>query len=182
MKRKQREAMNEEWKAILGWEGLYEVSNLGRVRSRTRRVKCAWGMRTATGRVVQPRSSANGYLRVALRNGGFSEEHLVHRLVARHFVCGYGAEVRHLDGDKSNNAAWNLAWGSRRDNEADKAAHGTKLFGERHPRSTLTDEVVREIRRLHSSGLSQLAIAKALGIRRGPVGTVVRGEGWSHVE
>ena len=172
----------ERWRPVLHWEGKYEVSDLGRVRSVARWVAARRGRRLIEGRVLAPYRKPEGYGRVELCDGPRQESHDLHRLVAYAFVAGAGDVVRHLDGDGSNNAASNLAWGSFADNEADKARHGRTPRGEAHPNSKMTDGHVRRIRELHARGLNQLQIAAALGLNRGVVGVVLRGEGWTHVE
>lgn len=174
---------NEVWRPVLGFEGCYEVSNLGRVRSIARIVQCRNGRRMAEGRVLKPKLRDDGYyFCVSLSNGANKLRHAnVHRLVAEAFVAGIGQVVRHLDGNSHNNAASNLAWGSYEDNEADKRRHGRIHIGEKHHNAVLNDELVRQIRFLHSRGHTQLKIAASLGLGRGVVGTVVRGEHWKHV-
>lgn len=170
----------ERWRPVMEWEGLYEVSNRGAVRSVARWVLCRDGRRLAEGKVLRP-AMTSGYWRVALSDGERRELQLVHRLVATAFIPGCGDVVRHLDGNGMNNDEANLAWGSYADNETDKLRHGRRPMGESHPNSKMTDGHVREIRSLHGRGFSQLKIASALGLNRGVVGVVVRGEGWTHV-
>ena len=171
----------ERWRPVRKWEALYEVSDFGRVRSVARWVACREGKRLSEGRLLQPTESLGMYWRVELNDGGRVQSVHVHRLVAVAFVPGIGAIVRHLDGNGFNNLPENLSWGSHADNEADKARHGRTPRGEAHPNSKMTDGHVRQIRELHSRGFNQIQIAKALGLNRGVVGVVVRGEGWSHV-
>lgn len=171
----------ELWRPVVGYEGRYEVSNKGEVRSVARWVACRGGRRISEGVILSKRVSVGHYWSVSLYRGSVMEKCLVHRLVAAAFIPGNGAVVRHLDGDGFNNAVDNLAWGSHADNEADKLRHGRRPMGEAHPNSKMTDGHVRAIREMHERGLSQLAIAKSLGLNRGVVGIVVRGEGWTHV-
>jgi hypothetical protein len=172
---------NERWRPVVGWEGLYEVSDNGRVKSLSRRVRIGRAFRTVEGRVLRQGVSLRRYWKVELSSGARTTSVHVHRLVAEAFLAGYGDVVRHLDGDGFHNAATNLAWGSFRDNEADKARHGRVPHGEAHHNAKLTENTVREIRSLHASGISQLQIAASLGIHRGVVGAVVRGRSWAHV-
>jgi hypothetical protein len=172
----------ERWRPVRHFSGLYEVSNLGAVRSVAHWVPARDGHRLIEGRVLKQRKSVGLYWSVMLCNGPEERHAHVHRLVAEAFVAGTGKVVRHLDGDGFNNVASNLAWGSYADNEADKARHGRTPRGEAHPNSKMTDGHVKQIRELHARGFSQLAIAKALGLNRGVVGIVVRGEGWTHVQ
>ena len=174
--------MKERWRQVLGFEGFYEVSNMGRVRSVCRLVNCLKGERVIEGRILKQRLGSSGYLSVMLSKGEAGETKTpVHRLVAIAFIAEGGSIVRHLDGCATNNHASNLAWGTHADNEADKLRHGRRPMGEAHPNSKMTDGHVRKIRELSARGFSQLAIAKALGLNRGVVGYVVRGQAWNHV-
>ena len=171
----------EVWRPVDGYEGLYEVSNMGEVRSVARWVSCRTGKRLSEGVILARRVSVGHYWSVSLSRNSKYEKCLVHRLVAKAFCPGSGVVVRHLDGDGFNNNASNLAWGSYEDNEADKLRHGRRPMGESHPNSKMTDGNVRTIRDMHKRVFSQLAIARDLGLNRGVVGIVVRGEGWTHV-
>ena len=108
--------MSERWLpvlvAILGDH--YEVSDQGRVR------------RTSTRRVLKPAITPKGYRVVSLQAWGWKQTHRVHRLVAIRFVPGYrpGLEVRHLRGVAAGDAASNLAWGTSKDNAADRDTAG----------------------------------------------------------
>lgn len=108
---------NETWVAITGYEGRYEVSNLGRVRrtDRIRKTPCRGKDATIRGRILSQRAQKNGYLCVDLFKDGKAKTFRVHRLVAFAFVenpNGYD-EVNHIDEDKTNNAASNLEWCTR---------------------------------------------------------------------
>lgn len=103
----------EQWRAIPGWEGKYQASNLGRIRSK----RC----------VLKQRLNYRGYPVVELSKPPGSVETLVHRLIASafHGVPPEGHECRHLDGEKTNNRAFNLAWGTHSENAMDQVRHGT---------------------------------------------------------
>ena len=111
--------MEEEiWKDIEGFEGYYQVSNMNRVKSLERTVRCGLNgsyYRTIHERILKPRKASNGYLQVLLSKDGKAKMYLVHRLVATVFCenpQGY-KEVNHIDEDKTNNCADNLEWCSR---------------------------------------------------------------------
>lgn len=120
------ESMNEIWKEVVGYEGLYEVSNLGKVRSVPH---CVHVVRcngeydiNLDGKELVPQTRRHGYLSVCLYGHGGNKngfkQFSVHRLVAKAFVdnpLGY-TEVNHIDEDKTNNNASNLEWISRLDN------------------------------------------------------------------
>lgn len=171
---------DEKWRAINGYVGLYEVSNLGRVRSLCRTVKARDGEKIIDGKLLKP-SLKGSYLTVCLCNLNEETYLTIHRLVAKAFVMGFGDVVRHLDGNSLNNNHMNLAWGSHKENEADKKIHGTNINGEKHHNSVLNDELVRQIRKLYNEGHSQLKIAAFMSINRGTIGHVVRRESWAHV-
>lgn len=120
-----------EWRPIPGYEGSYEVSDLGEVRSLDRLTDRGRNWR---GRVMSPAPMPSGYQIVTLWRDGKQRTALVHRLVLEAFVGppAPGQEVRHYDGNPANNALENLAWGTHAENEADKIAHGT------HPHASKT--------------------------------------------
>ena len=107
----------EIWRPISGYEGLYEVSNNGRVRSVQRIIHYSDGYdRINDGRILKPAKASKDkrcdYLRVSLSKDNFVRQFSVHRIVAEHFVnrndgCDF---VNHIDGNKHNNSAENLEW------------------------------------------------------------------------
>ena len=113
-----------EWRPIPGYEGCYEASELGEIRS----VRAHPKGRHGPNHVLKPQQHRNGYLNVGLRKDGTRKVIGVHRLVASAFfgTPGPHMEARHADGDPSNNAVSNLSWGTHSENELDKAEHGTQ--------------------------------------------------------
>jgi hypothetical protein len=103
----------ENWVAVKGFNGLYEVSNFGRVK----------GLKT--GKVLKPRITAYGYLEVGLCNSGKRKSKTVHRIVAENFLLkGEGRlVVNHIDGEKRNNHTSNLEWVTQKEN----VNHAVKL-------------------------------------------------------
>lgn len=103
----------EIWRPVKNYEGLYEVSNFGRVRSLTRKVKTSKGItQTWIGKMLTPGKSGNGYYYVTLSKNGKSKARRVHILVAQAFLPNKEnyQQVNHIDGDKSNNDFSNLEW------------------------------------------------------------------------
>lgn len=102
--------MEEEiWKPISDYEGLYEVSNLGRVKSLNYR-------HTGKEKILSPVKGVSGYLRVNLYKGGKCKEYYIHRLVLMTFnpvVDMDRLEINHLDEDKTSNVLENLEWCDR---------------------------------------------------------------------
>lgn len=111
-------ATAEHWRPVPGYEGRYEVSDQGRVRS--------WVSRPAP-RLLSAIPLSNRYVSVALSRGGFTKQQLLHRVVLAAFVgpCPTGMETRHLDGNRTNNRLTNLAYGTPRENGLDRVRHGT---------------------------------------------------------
>lgn len=109
--------MKEIWMPIKGYEGYYEVSNLGRVRGVDRTRKGPYGkIARVAGMILSPKkNSTNDYLLVGLRKDGVQKTHLVHRLVAEAFIPNpLGLpEVNHRDENPQNNISDNLEWCDR---------------------------------------------------------------------
>ena len=171
----------EGWVAARGWEGLYEVSNLGGVRSIPRLGITAFGKRMYGGSLVTPFvHKRTGYLCVNLTKRGKRKQELLHRLVIESFLgdCPKGMECCHNDGDRTNPALKNLRWDTRKGNHADKKNHGTHQEGEKNPFRKLTDEAVREIR---ASDASLDVLAEKFGVSVGCVSKVRYFSNWRHV-
>lgn len=117
---------DETWRPIPGYEGAYEVSDRGRVRSLDRITDRG---RRWKGRLMTPCALQNGYLIVTLWREGKQRSPLVHRLVLTAFVGQptEGTEGRHLDGNRCNNVLSNLSWGTHSENQYDQILHGTHL-------------------------------------------------------
>lgn len=147
------------WKDIAG--GVYAVSDDGRV----------WSYRYR--RLLAGSMSRDGYRKVQI----LGKHKFVHRLVAENFVSGSGDQVRHLDGDKLNNAASNLAWGTCRQNILDKWNHGTMVVGERHHNNKIPESDVLLIR---ESSETNTALAKKYGVTRSAIYAIKKGVsyGW----
>lgn len=180
---------HERWLPVVGFEGQYEVSDFGRVRSLNRTIsyqtRCRWSGATliahrfCPGKILSPGVCEAGHLNVAIGRGNSK---LVHVLVLTAFVGPRppGQECLHGDGVPSNNRLTNLRWGTRLENVADSYRHNTRVRGERHPASKLTAEMVREIRHIARS-LPFAAVARQFGIHPGTVRQIARGETWQHL-
>lgn len=106
---------SEIWKDVVGYEGIYKVSNKGNVFSVER--KDSRGQRCG-GRTLKPAYTQDGYLRVTLNKKGIKRNKYIHRLVAEAFILKPNnyLEVNHLDEDKTNNDVENLEWCTRKYN------------------------------------------------------------------
>lgn len=182
--------MNESWKPIAGYEGLYEISTLGRVKSVEREVP--HGSKGIT-RIIKERYLKHfyggGYSQVKLSKNGKKRTHRVHLLVLYAFVGPPpdGMEARHLDGVRDNPKLENLKWGTRTEQAEDRKRHGTFqnpcFFGEEHPMSKLTESQVSEIKSLDLSYKGACTeAAKKYGVSRHTIGDIKRGRTWQSVK
>lgn len=123
--------MTEKWLPVVGYEGLYSVSDTGRVRSESKTVTFVgrWNAvvnRSYPNRILNPKHDTHGYPFVSLSKNGKSTGYRVHSLMLKAFVGlrPYGAHARHLDDNKKNNLLANLAWGTPLENSRDKYRNG----------------------------------------------------------
>lgn len=139
------------------------------------------------GRHLAPRPDAKGYLRVHPTKDGVQKGVRVHRAVAMAFICAPPTpehQVNHKDGDRLNNHFSNLEWMTCRENIRHAIDHGlraTPLVGEKHPRSKLTEDAVREIRVRRAAGESYSSLAKAFGVDKTNIAYVATRKTWKHV-
>ena len=124
--------MKEIWKDIKEYEGLYQVSNLGKIRTLDRYVNCLYGQkRLLKGQIVKLFKNNSGYFIVSLYRENKFKNFLVHRLVAQAFIQNSEnkSEVNHIDGNKENNCVDNLEWVTKSENELHASKTG---LTERH--------------------------------------------------
>lgn len=109
---------NEEWRDVVGYEGLYQVSNLGRIKSLDRYVEYPNYIKRINGRIMSQQDNSKGYLMVNLSLNGFTKKLYVHRLVAEAFIPNLAnkVEVNHIDLNKKNNIISNLEWCTKKEN------------------------------------------------------------------
>ena len=151
----------------------YRIWDDGRVESQFGKGHSRAGERW---RLLRATKFKNGYRYVSLVAGGRRKKFILHRLLLLAFggPCPNGQEARHLDCDRDNNCASNLAWGTRTQNMADSIRNGRTRTGERHWNCKLTDEQVREIRRRAALGELQRVLALEFGVARSAISNIVR--------
>ena len=123
----------EQWKSVVGFEGVYEVSDHGRVRSLDRVVVTKTGVSKRRKGCVLSAGMDRRHRHVALCSGEGGKSYRVHKLVLEAFVgrCPGGLEARHLDDDPDNNCLRNLTYGTRSQNMLDRVRNGTHNFSRR---------------------------------------------------
>lgn len=177
-------AEQERWAAVPGYEGLYEVSDMGRLRRLTYRGRTAEHV-YETPRILKPRQHGKtGYLRVSLYRDDKGKSMSLHRVVLMAFVgpAEPGMEAAHNNGIRADCRLSNLRWATPEENRLDKIKHGTVNQGERAGSAMLTEAKVREIRGLLASGKRQYEVAKQYGVHPGSISKIGRGATWKHVK
>lgn len=173
----------ETWISIPGWQGLYEVSDHGRVRSVRR---CGQPGRKG-GQVLAFCFASQGYPAVSLSRRGapYARRMMIHRLVASAFLgpVPKGMEVCHNDGNRRNCAVSNLRYDTRSNNAKDRVRHGTipDYRGERSPSSKLTADEVKAIRSMRAAGESGKELARLFGVSQQNVCDIVKRRTWAHI-
>ena len=157
--------MKEKWRQVVGYEGLYEVSDQGRLRR--------------NGRILAMNPSPNGYVKTTLCKNGERRDVNTHVLVLEAFVGPRptGMETLHADDVRRNNKLGNLSWGTRKKNAEDRVAKGRQVSGMAHPHCKLTPEAVAEIR---SSKPGTRGLADKYGVNRSLVRRVRIGQAQVH--
>lgn len=166
----------EEWRDVPGYEGIYEVSNFGRVR----RLGGTAGARSKP-RILRPGTMRHGHKNVCLCVNARPTMFRVHALVLLAFVGGPPSPlhvVAHNDGNPGNNRLENLRWATRAENSFDQVLHGTQK-GRHHGRpSALSDEQIVAIRADHRA---EHLVAADYGIAPGTVGQIRRRQTHAHI-
>lgn len=175
--------MEERWLPVVGYEGRYEISSAGRVRSIDRMKPHRWGgVSHSSGKLLAEISDDDGYRVVNLKKEHNSSKMLkVHRLVLEAFVgpCPLGNQCLHDDDVRHHNSLENLSWGTPKRNmqSRDKAGHGPQ--GVRNPKAKLTPEEVSAIRR---DQRRQVDIAADYAIDQTTVSNIKVRRTWAGVE
>lgn len=186
-----QELESEEWRDVVGYEGLYSVSSIGRVR-RDARYNGRGGLRKCDF------NKRSGYWRIELSKDNRKRKYLIHQLVAASFIgpCPPRMEVNHKDARKTNNRADNLEYVTRRENSEHAHKHGLCAVGDRHwkrqhpdrtvgelnPACRLTSAIVADIKRQYRDGtLNQRQAARRYGVAPTTINAIVKGVNWSHI-
>jgi hypothetical protein len=164
--------VSEEWRPVVGYEGLYSVSSEGRVNSDAERVKSY-----RTTRLIKTPPNCRGYPQVTLRKNGIKKSRTVHRLVATAFLPNpLGLpQINHINGIKTDNRVCNLEWVTAKEN----IRHALRLPSRNEsPRRKLTSSDVERIRTLLQGGHSARELATRFGVHDSHVRRIKRGVTW----
>lgn len=169
------------WKDIRGYEGLYQISDLGQIRSFHKWHGCSF-------RILKP-NPKNGYPFIFLSKNHQKKGYYVHRLVLETFKesCPIGKECLHNDGNRRNTKLNNLRWGTRSQNIFDSIGHKTWCHltpprGIKHGHAKLTNQDVRRIRHIYATGqITQLQLAQQFNVTSYTISDIVHKRTWKHI-
>lgn len=180
--------MEELWKDIEGYEGHYQISNFGNVKSLQRYAKRSNGTKQfVKGRLLKKGLNRCGYEKVNLHKAGNTEVKYIARLVAIAFVENphNKEQVNHINGVKHDNMWTNLEWVTPKENirHAFKTGLSSVARGDDHKASKLTEEEVIEIKRLYSTGgYRYIDLAKKFDVAKITISRIITKESWKHVK
>lgn len=166
----------EFWAVIPNYEGLYEASNTGKIRSLPRN--------TTKGFVLKAcKSNRDGRPRVTLFKNGIRKYFQVHVLILYAFsgMPKEKQECRHLNGNKTDNNIENLVWGTKQENQNDKYIHKTMPYGEKHSSHKLTASDVIYIRSDESKHFTQQDLAKKFNVSQVLISRILLRKTWKHI-
>lgn len=179
--------MKEKWKDIPSYEGHYQVSNLGRIKSLEKVIINVNGIKhKRKSRILKPYKDSKGYLCVDLRLDNKRFNARVHRMVGICFIKNPNKypQINHINGIKTDNNVQNLEWCTNKQNCIH--AHQNNLTnparGVNHGSRVLEEhEVIEIFKEYHENGTYQYLIAKKYGISQGQVHNIVSKKHWGHL-
>ena len=165
----------EIWADIAGYDGMYQISTKGRVKS----------FKRGKAILIKQKLNEDGYLHVCLSKGCHHKCFSVNRLVAMAFIPNpeNKPEVDHIDNNHTNNCVENLRWATRGENAKYAVESGAYRFGDNHPRAKLTTAQAKEIMEIYiprSKEYGIKALAKKYGVSRATIENVIYGGAWRH--
>lgn len=164
--------MKEQWRNVPGYEGVYEVSDQGRVRSKLRYEQCGGMVRLRRERILKAWVDRDGYASVRLSRDARTKQFRVSRLVLLAFVGDGGTlEAAHKNHKRLDNRLSNLEWATRLENEQQKDAAGRRP---KAPWQILTPPKLRCARALRTKGHTYKAIGAQLGCHYSTVSLALR--------
>ena len=173
----------EIWKDISGYEGCYQVSNHGRVKSLARQ---CWNGKTYYGipeKILKPYLRNDNRLQVSLWKDGKAKSSKISRLVALAFIPNPDnkPEVNHKNGNTLNNHDWNLDWMTTAENDEHARQNGLKNDkGIYNPSNKFTEMQIKEIRALKGK-MPQKEIAIVYKMSTAQVSRIIKNRQWSHI-
>lgn len=182
--------MQEIWKSIDGFDGYYEVSNMGKIKTcKHSFIRKDGKPFSVSEKIIKGNKDTKGYLQVELKKDGVRTIKFIHRLVAEAFIENEQnkEQVNHKDGNKLNNCVSNLEWVTCRENihHAWKNKLNRPIAGEKHGNHKLTEQAVKYIRdnyKPRSKEFGARALARKFNVSPYPIMNIINGKGWKHVK
>lgn len=176
----------EVWRDVVGYEGLYQVSSEGRLRSIPRLVNSKNNsFALKQGKVLDGYVDPKGYTQAHLYRDGRCRTTSLHIVVCEAFHGPKPTDehqVAHGNGRPSDNAASNLRWATPKENSADRLIHGTDGRGEKAPSGKLTAAQVTEIRRDHGGFYGEgMRLARKFGVTNAQITNIIKNRQWMHM-
>jgi hypothetical protein len=175
----------EKWKDIKNYEGLYQVSNMGRIKSLARKRN---GGKAGHGEIILKFGLAAGYSRVSLYRDGNQKQFSVHRLVLDAFCGESNLQCNHRNGLKTDNRLINLEWVTPSENTKHAISTGLQIImkGSQLPQSKLTESQVRRIKFIYKNTKPEInyitKLAKALKVNHHTISDIILEKAWSHIK
>ena len=179
--------MYDEWRDVIGFEGWYQVSKTGIVRSVDRHIIDG---RLMKGTILKQDTDKDGYKKVSLCRSGKHYKKCVHRLVAEAFLPNYMnlPVINHIDENPGNNNVNNLEWCTAKHNvnygnRAKKYAEKTQ--GERHYNHKLTEQDVLNIKKEYKPGVigcGTESLGKKYGVHRMTIKAILKNKSWKYLK
>lgn len=173
----------EIWKDILGYEGYYQVSNLGRVKALRRKKATRWGNYFWLKETIKsPYPQEDGYLQIGLSKDGKKTNFLLHRLVGLAFIPGdTSLEINHIDFDRKNCRADNLEWETRQGNVEHSYSNGR--YSQKAQRGVKTKLSVSDVVAIRTARglITHEELSKKYGVSVGSISCIQRRVYWKHV-
>jgi hypothetical protein len=178
-------AATELWRPVPGFEGLYEVSDRGKVKSLARTVTRKNGQTyPLCERILKPCFHRDGYLWVKLYRNDISKMFFIHRLMLLAFrgpPADPNMDGCHENDIKSDNRLSNLQWKTTLANIADRTRNGNTARGSRAGKAKLTESKVLDLRNRYAAGVHYKTLARQFGVAIPTIPSIVQGRSWKHV-
>lgn len=161
--------MNELWRNIDGYKGVYQVSSFGRIRS----------YKYNSSRILKPRINRQGYLYINLCEEGKYKSFTIHRIVSKAFLGKSSLTVNHKNGNKLNNCIENLEWISQQENTNHAKFNNLLAKGEKNGKSKLSIRDVELIRYKYKNGKSMRCIGKEFSVSHNCISKIINNKSWN---